>query len=271
MLNNMPPFFITMLTILGIDIFSKKEETNTPLGIAGIGNLYQNYRPNMLLTKVIKVFESGSFTAPTKSTAYYATAYEKSKGIATIGNGSTYVCSNDFKNLRRVKITDTLQSLKILTKNQHLNDEDFAYKLTYNHLMTNSIIVYKPIAKQLDNLGVIFDENLALHLWEFCYGSGSLNSIRQQTKNTFLNDLKLAKNSFERNRAVLRWRLNYYKLDVQWGNARGGWTTRMLTIAKYFSNLISFEKIISQKSIYETNYNQKRIDLRTVFNLSETI
>jgi hypothetical protein len=41
----------------------------------------------------------------------------------------------------------------------------------------------------------------------------------------------------------------------------------MLTVAKYFSNLISYEQIISQKLAYERNYNQNLIDMKNIFGI----
>lgn len=264
------------IVLLSLGLINTMNKMNT-LPVAGLGNRYQDYLPSEFLLKFIKVFESGSFDSQTKYNAYYVNSLERSKGIVTIGNGSTKIYSNDFKFIRDVRITDTLDVIKVLTKNTTLSNEEMAFKLSQNHLLSATRGVYLYFAKDMDIRGVLFDKNVAEHLYEICYGSGvglagRGTKLTQQQKNfyaMFLENIKNAQNSFQKHCAILSHRLNYYhSLGSLWSASHGGWTTRMLTVAKYFSGLINESQIMQQKLIYERNYNQKRIDMRTVFGIS---
>lgn len=263
----MPPFFFTMLAMMGIDIFSKKEATPVqPLGVAGLGNLYQNFLPNDRVKKAIKVFESGLVTV---KNAYRL----KGENQYTIGNGTSYLYLGTYKPFLRngsnaVRSTDTLDSLKKLMGYSSYSDNDFAFALTINYLVGSG--VYQRIAKDLDNLGVIFDQNFAEFLYETSYGSGSiwLKNTKSYTRNQLyikhLNQLKLCTNSLQRFSQALKYRLDYYRIDSNaWQINFRGWTKRIIASGMYFCGYTNDLQL--KVNEYDRNFNQRRLDLRKYF------
>lgn len=241
----MPPLFITMLTMLGIDIFSKKEETTSPLALGSMGSNYSNFMPDLTIAKVIKEFESG---LKTKSNAY-----PDNEGVPTIGNGSTIIVNNVGKVIRKVRLGDTLQLIKSLTNNTHLNDEDMAYKLTMNHITFLSKDVYLSIAKDLDFNNVPFSQNVATYLYENAYGSGDLGKSYVKAKQfykTMIFKMKNSKNDTDRISALLEFRLRYYQSLTNWNGNKKGWTRRIITSARFYNREFNLSQINFEHNSY---------------------
>lgn len=268
MFNNMPPFFLTFLSMMGFKFLdnavSNTTTQNQPLALGSLGSNYSNFIPDLTIAKFIKIFESGSLTNNT-----YYRAYDAKDGLITIGNGSTLIVDNFGKTIRPVKNGDTLDIVKQLTKNTHLNNEEMAFKLTMNHLLYLSKPSYLKIANQLDLNNVPFSQNIATMIFETCYGSGSglVNFSNSIVKN-FINKMKFSQNDNQRVSACLEWRLRYYQSltglvningvkMTRWNAYKNGWTTRMLTLAMLFSKNITIDDIYTQKQFYERSRPKK--------------
>lgn len=170
--------------------------------------------------------------------SYYASAYEKSKNIVTIGYGTTaYFDSNGksflYNGSSNVKIGQNLNLVKQAYKFTGTL-EQFASQLILNYIKSSR---YSKVSNDLQKLSVPFNQNLSDALVDATYNSGSIfgGIIGDGFYTFFLNDIKNAKSSRDLAIAYFKYRYLYVKNFAK-GNFpanQHGWLIRYYSVAKY--------------------------------------
>ncbi len=213
---------------------------------------YADFKPTDWMINSIKKSEG------LREDAYYVNAYERSKGIVTIGFGSTYLYNKDGKPFvhngnNKVKIGYTLTFLKTLMGYSSLSSEEFGVELIKNHLKQTA---YARIAKDLDSRRVPFVKELAEFLSETSYGSGlglfNGGGVRGEAQlyNSLINVLSTSSNVNDLARACALYRLGYYSgLKDAWGTpaTRFAWTRRIFSVAMHIKGVEISDNQIWQK------------------------
>lgn len=161
----MPPLFL----LLG---FKGMEELMTMVGLTQNTALqpmkYSDYTPDSRALQIIKQNESkhGEFVPDTK--AYYDNQW-------TIGFGTSFLFNDLGKpalisGSNAIRSGLTLQQIKSAF-NSNQNDVQFSERLIINHWRQSR---YKVVAKNLDDMKVPFDANLAQSLVDASYNAGSI-------------------------------------------------------------------------------------------------
>lgn len=186
---------------------------------------------------VIKfIFRTESF----KRFSYYATPEEKSKGIVTIGYGTTSYFSLGgrpflYKGSSRVKIGQDLEDVK-KTFGFNGTTEQFAKQLVLNFYKNPSNRINRFIS-DMNKMNIPFNQRLLDVCVDFSYNSGShFGSFASDSFYTFfLNEIKNAKTQRDLALAFFRYRFLYVRNFAKgnFENSKHGWLIRFYAAAKY--------------------------------------